>query len=55
MEALLGMVGLREGSRWLRWALVEAAMTHVKYDTGITRSYHRLAEKKGEKSAIVCL
>ena len=26
----------REGSRWLRWAMVEAAMTHVKFDTGIT-------------------
>ena len=23
----------REGSRWLRWAAVEAAMTNIKYDT----------------------
>jgi len=29
----------REGSRWLRWALVEAATTHIKYDTAITRAY----------------
>ena len=43
----------REGSRWLRWAMVEAAMTHVKYDTSITRSYHRIAEKRGRKTAIV--
>ncbi|MEM3549974.1 MAG: transposase [Candidatus Bathyarchaeia archaeon] len=42
-----------EGSRWLRWAMVEAAMTHVKYDTSITRSYHRLAERRGRKTAIV--
>jgi len=27
----------REGSRWLRWAMVEAATTHIKYDTSITR------------------
>jgi transposase len=28
----------REGSRWLRWAMVEAAMVHVRYDTPVTRS-----------------
>ncbi|MEM3718504.1 MAG: transposase [Candidatus Bathyarchaeia archaeon] len=43
----------REGSRWLCWAMVEAAMTHVKYDTSITRSYHRIAERRGRKTAIV--
>ena len=43
----------REGSRWLRWAMVEAAMTHIKYDTSITRSYHRVAEKRGKQVAIV--
>lgn len=41
----------REGSRWLRWAMVEAAMTHVKFDTSITR--YRIAEKRGRKIAIV--
>ncbi|MEM3551129.1 MAG: transposase [Candidatus Bathyarchaeia archaeon] len=43
----------REGSCWLRWAMVEAAMTHVKYDTSVTRSYHRLAERRVRKTAIV--
>ena len=43
----------REGSRWLRWAVVEAAMTHIKYDTAITRAYHRIAEKRGKQVAIV--
>jgi transposase len=44
----------REGSRWLRWVMVEAAMVHVhKYDTGITRSYHRIAERRGRQVATV--
>lgn len=43
----------KEGSRWLRWAMVEAAMTHLKYDTGITRSYHRIAERRGKRVAQV--
>jgi len=44
----------REGSRWLRWVMVEAAMTHVhKYDTALTRSYHRIAERRGRQVATV--
>lgn len=44
----------REGSRWLRWVMVEAAQTHVhKYDTAITRSYHRIAERRGRQVAMV--
>jgi transposase len=43
----------REGNPWLRWALFEAAMTHVKYDTSISRSYHRIAERRGRKVALV--
>jgi len=44
----------REGSRWLRWVMVEAAMTHVhKYDTSITRAYHRIAERRGRQVATV--
>lgn len=35
----------KEGSRWLRWVMVEAAQAHVhKYDTFITRAYNRIAE-----------
>jgi len=41
----------REGSRWLRWAVVEAAMTHVKYDTAITRAY-RIAERRGKVALV---
>jgi transposase len=44
----------KEGSRWLRWVMVEAAHTHVhKYDTSITRAYNRIAEKRGKKIATV--
>ena len=43
----------REGSRWLRWAMVEAAMVHLRYDTSVTRFYHRVAERRGRKAALV--
>ena len=44
----------KEGSRWLRWVMVEAAMTHVhKYNTSITKAYHRIAERRGRQVAIV--
>jgi transposase len=44
----------KEGSRWLRWVMVEAAQTHVhKYDTSITRAYNRIAGKRGKKVATV--
>jgi transposase len=44
----------KEGSRWLRWVMVEAAQVHVhKYDTSITRAYNRIAEKRGKKIATV--
>jgi transposase len=43
----------REGSAWLRWAMVEAAMVHIRYDTSVTRLYHRVAERRGKKKALV--
>jgi len=44
----------KEGSRWLRWVIVEAAQTHVhKYDTSITRAYNRIAEKRGKRIAVI--
>jgi len=44
----------KEGSRWLRWVMVEAAMTHVhKYDTAITKAYHRIVERRGRQVATV--
>ena len=43
----------REGSKWLRWSLVEAAMVHVRYDSPVTRFYHRVAERRGKKPALI--
>jgi transposase len=44
----------KDGSRWLRWVMVEAAQTHVhKYDTAITRAYQGIAERRGRRAATV--
>jgi transposase len=43
----------REGSSWLRWAMVEAVQTHLRYDTPVTRAYHRIAERRGKGKAKV--
>jgi len=43
----------REGSRWLRWAMVEAVLVHLRCDTPVTRFYHRVAERRGAKMARV--
>jgi len=37
----------KEGSRWLRWIMVECVHIHLRYDTSITRAYHAIAERKG--------
>jgi hypothetical protein len=33
--------------------MVEAAMVHLRYDTPVTRFYHRVAERRGRKPALV--
>jgi transposase len=44
----------KEGSRWLRWIMIECASTHVsKYNTWISRSYRCLAGRKGKNTARV--
>ena len=43
----------KEGSMWLRWAMVEAAHVHFRYDTPVTRAYHRIAERRGKGKATV--
>jgi len=45
----------REGSNWLRWAIVDAVHTHLKKDTPVTRAYHRTAERRGRLAAKVIL
>jgi transposase len=44
----------KDGSRWLRWVMVEAAQTHVnRYDTSITKAYNRIAERRGKRIAVI--
>jgi transposase len=44
----------KEGSRWLRWVMVEVAQIHVhRYETAITQAYNRIAERKGKRIATV--
>jgi transposase len=43
----------KEGSRWLRWVMVQAAQTHVhRFDSTVTRMYSRLAERKSKQVAL---
>jgi transposase len=43
----------KEGSRWLRWVMIEAAQTHVhRFDTAITRMYNGIAERRGRRIAL---
>ncbi|MGQ9468624.1 MAG: transposase [Nitrososphaerales archaeon] len=44
----------REGSRWLRWAMVETAMTHIKHDTAITRGLSLHSREEGQASSHSC-
>lgn len=44
----------KEGSRYLRWILVESVHIHVRYcDSYLTRFFHKLERKKGKKVATV--
>jgi transposase len=45
----------KEGSKYLRWILVEAARVHVQRcpESKITKHYEKLRRKRGEKIAIV--
>ena len=43
----------KQGSRWLRWILVQCTWQTVRRDNRISRFYHRLAKKKGKQKAIV--
>jgi transposase len=45
----------KEGSKYLRWILVEAARVHVQWcpESKITKHYEKIKRKRGEKIAIV--
>ena len=43
----------KQGSPWLRWILVQCAMTAVRYDHRLKSFYERLKSRKGSAKAIV--
>jgi transposase len=43
----------KQGSPWLRWILVQCALTTVKYDCRLREFYMRIKNKKGHCKAIV--
>jgi len=43
----------KQGSPWLRWILVQCALTAVKYDSRLSMFYTRIKNKKGHSKAIV--
>lgn len=40
----------KRGSRWLRWALVEAAIPATRSDLALKNLYDRIYDKKGPKA-----
>lgn len=45
----------KQGNKWLRWAMVEAAQRAIVNDPGVRVFYLRIAEKKGSKLARVAV
>jgi transposase len=45
----------RDGSRWLRWALTQAVLVHVRWDedSELSRFYRRLAARKTKQEAVI--
>jgi len=43
----------REGSRWMRWALIQAVHVHIRRESDLSRFYHRLAKRKTPQEAVV--
>jgi transposase len=45
----------REGSPWLRWILVEAAMKAIRHDPPLKNFYQRIRKRSGSKKARVAV
>jgi transposase len=43
----------KTGSKWMRWALIQAVHTHVRYDSELSRFYYRLSGRKTKQEAVV--
>jgi transposase len=45
----------KQGSRYIRWAMIEAAQKAYVKDVSLSRFYHKLCGKKGRSKAMVAL
>jgi len=45
----------KQGSRWLRWVLVQAAVKIVRKDAGLKRFYDRIRKRSGRNRARVAV
>jgi transposase len=45
----------KEGDRYIRWAMIEAAQKVPKYDERMRRFYHRIAYRRGKPKAKIAL
>lgn len=45
----------KQGSRWLRWIMVEAAQSAARWDPELRRFHWRIAKRKGHRTANVAL
>ena len=43
----------KQGSPWMRWILVQCALTAIKYDAHLRTFYDRIRNRKGHATAIV--
>ena len=43
----------RQGSRWIRFTIVESATTAIRYDNRISKFYRRIALRRGPQKAKV--
>src|SRR5215470_16915718 len=49
----LGRRITRQGSRWIRFTIVESATTAIMYDNRISKFYRRIASRRGPQKAKV--
>ena len=45
----------KQGNRWLRWALVEAAHSAISSDLGLKQFYNKIAAKRGKNRAKIAV
>ena len=44
---------IKEGPKWLRWALTQAVHVHIRYETNLARFYRRLAKTKPNQVGVI--